>query len=850
MHATSGRQVPTTGASIMNIASTIRYAIRRLARAPGFAAAALLSITLGIGATTAVFTVVNAVLLRPLPYPRADQLVDLSHTLTISGVSRVDQSDATFLYYRREARSFSDVGIYRVTGVNVGRLTGVDRPDSRAERVSAGVVSASTVSVLGATPLAGRTFRDADNEPGAAPVVLISQRLWERRFGGDPSAVGRPVDVDGVPHEIVGIMPAAFDLPASHADVWLPVTVDPAHTASAAFDYRGVGRLRDGVSTRAAAAELQRLLPRVPEAFPGRLTTAAIAQIRMRAVVEPLRDVVVGDVGRVLWVVLGAVACVLLVACANVMNLFLVRAEGRQHELAVRRALGASRGSLAWEHIAEGVVLAGVGGVLALGLAFAGVRALRSLDGQIQIPRLAEVQVDLTVLAAALAVTCLTTVLVAAMPALRAASTAASAALGEMGRAVTAARGRQRARHALVAVQIALALVLLAGAGLMGRSFERLRAVPPGIDAAHAFAFRVALPRAGYGEPGNAARFVVRALDEIASVPGVRAAGVVSKLPLVADARQDTAVFVEDRPLAPGTMPDLHQVAFTTPGYFRAMGVPLLEGRAFDALDPARAPREVVVSRSIAARYWPTDRAIGKRVRLAPFGDWFTVVGVAGDVRGSGLDQPPDEIVYIPLVVALGGRPGNTGASTSETLWTPRDLAFVVRTDGDDALVGRRVQDTVRGIDPGVPAYAARPMREVVAQAAIRTTLTLVLLAVASGVALALGAVGIFGVVSYVVSLRTREIAVRLALGAQPSHVRRLVSAQAAVVVGVGIAGGLAGALGLTRVLAALLFGVTPIDPPTLAGAAVMLAVVAGVAAWVPAHRASRLDPAQALRSE
>ena len=446
--------------------------------------------------------------------------------------------------------------------------------------------------------------------------------------------------------------------------------------------------------------------------------------------------------------------------------------------------------------------------------------------------------------------TCLTTVFVGALPALRAASTAASAALGEMGRALTASRGRQRVRHALVAVQIALALVLLAGAGLMARSFARLRAVPPGIDAAHAFAFRVALPKVGYGDPGSAARFVVRALGDIANVPGVEAAGVVSKLPLVADARQDTALFVEDRPLAPGTMPNLHQVAFASPGYFRAMGVTLLEGRTFDALDPARAPREVVVSRSIATRYWPNDRALDKRVRMAPLGDWYTVVGVAGDVRGSGLDQPPDEIVYVPLVVALGGGRRAAGAQVPDTFWTPRDLAFVVRTAGDADRVGRRVQDAVRAIDPQVPAYAARPMAEVVAQAAIRTTLTLVLLAIASGVALALGAIGIFGVVSYVVSLRTREIAVRLALGAQPSHVRRLVSGQAAVVVAIGIAVGLASALALTRVLAALLFGVTPIDPPTLAGATAVLAVVAGVAAWLPAQRASRLDPARALRAD
>ena len=824
----------------------MRFALRRLIRTPGFTAAALLTLTLGIGATAAVFTVVNAVLLRPLPYPGAEQLVDLSHTLTVSGISRVDQSDATFLYYARANRVFSDLGAYRVTGVNVGRVVG-SSTDDRAERVSAGLVSASIFATLRVTPLIGRTFRDDENLPGAPRTVIIGQHLWERKFGSDRALIGKQLVIDGVAREVVGVMPAGFDLPAENTALWLPVAIDPTNTASAAFDYRGVGRLLPGVSVAAATADLQRLLPHVPEAYPGRLTVQSIEQIEMQAVVRPLRDVVVGDIGRVLWVVLGAVACVLLVACANVMNLFLVRAEGRQHGLAVRRALGADRRALAAEHIVEAAILAVVGGVLAVGVAVAGVGVLKSLQGTVAIPRLAELEVDGVVLATVAGVTLCAMLLVSLIPAFRGATVAATAALGATGRALTAGRSRHSARNALVIAQLAIALVLLAGAGLMARSFARLRAVPSGISADHAFTFRVALPRSVYDDSGAAARFIVRALDEITSVPGVDAAGAVTKLPLTTEARQDSALFVEDHPLAAGTMPNLHQMVFASPDYFRALGIPILDGRTFDAIDPARAPRDLIVSRSVAARYWPRDRAVGKRVRMSPFGEWYTIVGVAGDVRGTALEQPPDEIVYIPMVVTLGRRPVRMEV---ERQWTPRNLAFVVRARAGQSALGVNLADAIRRIDPEVPAYGVRPMAAIVSQAAARTSLTLLLLAVASGVALTLGAIGIYGVVAYVVSLRTREIAVRLALGAQPADVRRLIARQAGRVIAVGIGVGLVGALSLTRVLRALLFDISPIDPPSMLAAATLLAVVAAVAMWVPAYRASALDPAQALRAD
>jgi predicted permease len=830
------------------LSSSVRQAIRRLRRAPAFSVAAALTLALGIGATTAVFSVVDGVLLRPLPFDRPDQLVDLAHTLAVSGVTRVDQSDATYLYYRRASGAFTGVAAWQPTAVSVRAASGPGAgAGAQSERVTAARVSASAFAVLRAAPLEGRAFGEGDDRPGAPPVVLIGQRLWERKYGGDLAIVGRRVEVDGVTHEVVGIMPASFRFPTGRTDLWLPSGIDPANTESATFDYRAVGRLRDGVSPAAAEAELTRLLPRLPELFPGRLTTAAIEATKMRAVVRPLRDVVVGDIGRVLWVVLGAVGFVLLIACANVANLFLVRAEGRQHELAVRRALGAGRGAVAAEFLAEAVILAALGGAIGLALAAAGVGILRSLEAGIDIPRIDQVGVDGVVLAVALGVTALAALVVGGLPALRSGELPLSAALGDTTRSATPGRTRQRARQLLVATQVALALVLLTGAGLMARSFARLRAVQPGFAPEQALSFRVSLPEARYGGAGEAARLYVRALDELSAIPGVEAVGTVSKLPLDPESRRDTALFVEERPLPAGVFPNIHQVAYTSPDYFRALGIPLVEGRTFERPDPTKAPLEVIVSRALAARYWSAgERAVGKRVRTSPVGAWHTIVGVAGDVRGVALEEPPDETIYLPLVAAPGpARAGGAG----EARWSPLDMAFVVRAPGAPRLA-TRVEASLRALDPAVPVYRVRPMTEVVAQASARTSFTLLLLGIASAVALALGAVGIYGVIAYAVSLRTREIAVRLALGAEPARVRRMVSRQAVVVAVAGIVVGLAGALLMTRFMATLLFGVSPTDPAALGGAAALLLAVALAASWLPARRAAGVDPAQALRAE
>jgi putative ABC transport system permease protein len=834
-----------TAAWLEAVPGQLRLALRRLVRAPVFTGTATLTLLLGVGGTVAVFSLVDGVLIRPLPYAASGRLVDLSHTIVLQGLSRVDQSDATYLYYRRANHVFASVGAYRTVDVNLS--DGRAGEPSRAQRVEASRASASVFAMLGIAPLRGRVFREGEDLPGTPPVVIVGERLWRTRYASDPGLPGRSVLIDGVLHEVVGVMPARFGFPDDGAALWLPVRIDPARTQSANFDLRGIARLKPGVSPDGAAADLQALLPHVPEAFPGRLTAGAITITRMRPVVRPLRDVMVGGMSRLLWVIFAAGAFLLLVACANVANLFLVRADERQHDLAVRRALGAGRGVIVAEFLAEGLLVSAAGGLLGLAASEGALGALRSTEAGAGIPRLAGIGLDGTVVAVTVGIILLAALATSLVPALRASRARAPAILLRSGRASTAGRGRQRARRTFVVVQLALGLVLVTGAGLMARTFRSLRSVPPGFVPAGALAFRVALPAEEYPGASDVAELVTQALGTVAAVPGVRAAGVVTKLPLDDEAREDTAIFVEDRPLAMGGMPDIDHVAWATPGAFAGLGIPFLQGRPFAGPDPARAPLEAVITRAVARRYWGDGIAVGKRIRFSQDGPWFTIVGVTGDVRDTRLDQPPAETVYLPLVTAPGPAAANGGAGDAR--WAPRELAFVVRTSGR-ADVMAQVERALHDVAPALPLYGARTMTDVVARSTARTSFTLELLEIAAALALLIGAVGLYGVVSYMVRLRARELAVRLSLGAEPRALQRLVLKQAAAVAAVGIALGLAAALVGTRFLAALLFGVAPDDPATLLGAAAVMAGVTAAASWWPARRAALTDPATVLRSD
>lgn len=826
----------------------MRAIVRSLLRSPTFTLAAVLTLSLGIGATTAIFSLVNSVLINPLRWADSRELVDISHTLEISGVARVDQSDAGHFFYRSENHSFTDVGAWRASAVNLGALDGQLAGDNQfAERVEAAYVTASVPRILGVAPLRGRSFSEGEDHPSASPVVLVSEQMWRRRFGADPSIVGRFLAVDGTSRQIVGVMPSAFAFPTDGTHLWLPAGLDSTRTESATFGWRGLARLRPGVTVETATEDLTALLKRLPEAYPGRLTVAAIDATKMRAEARRLKDVIVGDIGKTLWVILGAVALVLLIACANVANLFLVRAEARHQELAVRRALGASRSRLMGSTVSEGLLLSTLGGIFGTILAYTGLRLLQRLDSAIPLPRISEVGVDATALLAAAAITLLAALLVTLVPALRSSAAPVALSLHESSRAATAGKVRHRARNVLVISQVALALVLLAGAGLMARSFATLRAVDPGLDAERVQTFRIALSEGEFPRAQDAANSLTRIVDAVGAVPGVEATGLVSKLPFDPEARRDTAVFPEGKAFEPGEMPNLHQVAYASADYFDAAGIPLLEGRSFHPHDPSIVPLEVVLSRSVAERYWPGGQAVGRRIRLAPRGPLLSVVGVAGDIRGSGLDQPLDETVYLPLVTAPGDAvEGGAGPAR----YTPRELAVVVRATGSPTPLLAPLTEALRSAAPTVPLYRPREMSLVVAQSAARTSFTFTLLSIASLVALLLGAVGIYGVVSYMVSLRRREIAVRLALGAAPRRVRRMVSMQALAVAVIGVVVGLGGALALTRFLSSLLYEVDPGDPVALTLAALSLVLVALVASWIPARRAARIEPAEALRSE
>ncbi|MEP6496022.1 MAG: ABC transporter permease [bacterium] len=814
----------------------IRHAARRLRRVPTFMATTLLVLGLGIGATTAVFSIVNGVLLRPLPYPNADRLVDVSHSIVVPGITHVDQSDASFLLYQRHNTVFEAIGASRDASVNLGEIVGAA---ASAARVTATGVSASLFKVLRVPPLLGRTFVDGEDRKEAPRLVILSEGLWHRRFGSDPSIIGKRVVVDGEAHEIVGVMPKRFQYPTSETELWYPYLFDPAHSNAASFNHKGVALLKPGVTREAAVAELERVLPRLLDEFPTDIPREMFAQVHLHPLVVPLRDVVVGDVGRLLWILLGTVALVLLIACANVANLFLVRGESRQRELAIRSALGAGLSTVLAQYLSEAFLLAVGGGVFGVGLAALGVRLVRSMPRGLDLPRLAEVSIDGWVLLFALGLTLLTAFAVSLIPLLRARKIPISSVLKESGRSATTGGQRQRARSALVVAQVALALVLVASSGLMARSFSRLRNVKPGFDSDGLLTVRVALPASKYTTNAKIVQFYNELVEQARAIPGVSNAAITTWLPLT-DNSSNSVTQIEDHPLPPNGIPRVHDILQVSGSYFATMHIPVVMGRTFGPQDPARTTNEAIVSRAFAERYWKDGTAIGKRLRVGISGPWSTIVGVVDNVHLVALDQPAEDGVYVPTL-----------SPQADSVSVPDgSVALVVRTNGDaSALIGP-VRRLVQSLDPTLPVFDEHMMTSIVRTASARTQFTMLLLAVASGLALVLGAVGIYGVMAYGVSLRRREIGVRMALGARPADVRQMISRQGVMLAGVGVVIGLAAALGLTRFLRGLLYDVSPTDPLTLGGTCVVLLVVALVASWIPAKRAAGMDAAVALRSD
>ncbi|MDB4874901.1 MAG: permease [Gemmatimonadetes bacterium] len=814
----------------------LRHAWRRLRRAPLFSLTTLLVLALGIGATTALFSIVNGVLLRPLPYADPERLVSLAHSIVVPGINQVDQSDATFLLYQRHNTVFDGIGSYRDDEVNLASGTG---NGADAERVSAVGVSASLLPTLGVTPLAGRTFAPGEDRTNVPGVVLLSQGLWEKKFGGDLHVVGSRVLIDGRPNQIIGIMPARFQFPRASAELWYPTHFDPEHSAPGSFNYQVVARLKPGVSRDAAAADLNRILPRMLDEFPSDIPPAMFEKVHLRSLIRPLRDVVIGDVGPLLWILFGTGGLVLLIACANVANLFLVRGEARHRELAVRTALGASRGTILAQYLSEALLLAALGGAIGLAIAAMAVRALGTLPEGISLPRLGEVAVDARVIAFAVAATLLAAFAVSLIPMLRARKIPLSTVLKDSGRAATSGVAKQHSRNVLVVVQVALALVLVAGSGLMLRSFARLRAVTPGFDADRVLTMRISLPDAKYPNAVARMQYFNALADAVRAIPGVDAAGFTTWLPL-GDGHDNGALGVEDHMPLKNTVPAVHDQVWVSAEYFKAMGIPMLSGRSFGAQDAARPSLEAIVSRAFANRYWKDGNPLGKRIRPGIDGPWFTIVGVVGDVHIESLERPADDAAYFAQVTPAH----DSGVSVDG------GVSLVVRTQGDPSRLTAAVREAVHRLDSTLPTFHEQPMSRVLTDASARTRFTMVLLGVAGVVALTLGAVGIYGVMAYGVSLRQREIGVRMALGARPADVSRMISRQGLGLAAVGVGIGLLAALGLTRFMGRLLYNVSSTDPIALGGTCVLLLAVALVASWLPARRAAAVDPSVALRSD
>lgn len=818
---------------------SLRTAFRKLVRAPLFTSAALLTLALGIGANTALFSVVNGVLLKPLPYPESDRLLGMWHEAPGLGFDVLNQSPATYLTYRADSRHLEDMALWASRGPTV---SGPDRP----EEVPALMVTDGFLGILRIRPVLGRDFTAADDAPGAPATVILGHGYWQRAFAGDPGVIGRTLTVSGTQREIIGVLPEGFRFMERNPSILFPAGFDPAEVFMGNFSFQGIARLRDGSGIEEVSAEVERLARVAVDRYPGPLSHSMMDQARFGPRVRPLVEDLVGDVRPLLWVLLGTVGMVLLIACANVANLFLVRAEGRVQEIAVRTALGADRRDVATIFLAESTLLGLSGGLLGVGLAWGGLKMLVAMAPG-QLPRLDEIGLDPAVLAFTLVISLLAGLGFGLFPLLRYGRPDLAPALKEGGRGGTQGRERQRLRSGLVVGQVAMALVLLVGSGLMIRSFQALRNVSPGVvEPERVLTFRTVVPSAEVPDGREAAAILQQILHQLRDTPGVEAAGASAYLPFSGNDSNDP-LFIESRPTEPGQIPPVRRFMWAMPGYFEAMGIPLLAGRDL-GWDDLEVPNAVaLVSASLARESWGDPAAaLGQRVATLNLETealiWFEVVGVVEDVPADGLDSPMPPTVYWPTVQ------GDVYGRGPEI---QRGMSFVVRA-APGALDGLlpRVQQAVWEVAPSLPVAGTGNLGEMVDRSLARTSFALVMLGVAAGVALLLGAVGLYGVVSYTVSRRTREIGIRMAMGAPRGAVSRMVVGEGLLLAGGGVVLGVAGALLLGRLMGSLLFGVRALDPATyLAVSATLVAVAAG-ASWIPARRAAGVDPATTLRGE
>jgi len=815
------------------------YGFRALLHTPGFTAIALLTLAIGIGANTAIFSVVNSVLIRPLRYPESGRLVAVWQVAPSvpNFTGNLNCAPTMYFTYREQNRTFEKFGLWSTGGASV---TGAGDP----EQLHAVFVTYGVLDALGVQPAVGRSFTEADDTPGTEETVILSDWYWQKRFGGDASVVGSMLQVDSRPRRVIGVMPQDFQFPGNLPELFMPERLERSKLFLGNFSYTGLARLKPGVTLEQANADLARMIPIWVDSwpFPPGFNRAFYANARIAPRIRALKEDVVGDIGQVLWVLMGTIGLVLLIACANVANLLLVRADGRQHELAIRAALGAGWARIARQLLIESLALGVLGGALGLGLAYASLRVFVA-SGPDTLPRMSEIGIAPLALVFALVVSLASGLLFGVIPVLKYARPRIAAALGGGGRTLSQSRERHRARHTLVVVQVALALVLLVGSGLMIRTFQAMRNIAPGFTNPGSIQLlHVSIPEGQVKEPDRVMRMLQEMAGKLAAIPGVEAVSSGSAAPLEGF-NSSNVVYAQDKVYTSGEIAPIRSFRFVSPGYLKVLGTPLIAGRDYTWTDLYDKRDVVMISENMAREMWGDPAAaLGKRIREGVSEPWREVVGVAGDVHADGVDREAPKIVYWPAL--MNNFRGNQVQVTHGGV-------FLVRTRraGTESFL-KEAREAIWSVNANLPVFNVQTVEDLNRQSMARTSFTLVMLAIAGGMALLLGIVGIYGVISYAVTQRRREIGIRMALGARPGELQRMIVRHGLILAGVGVAIGAGAAVGLSRLMKSLLFNVSPLDPVTYAAVAVVLVTSAALASYLPARRAAAVDPLDALRAE
>jgi predicted permease len=816
----------------------LKQVFRRLANAPLFTAITLITLAAGVGGNTVVFSVLEGVLLKPLPYPNAKELIGVWHSAPGINITDLNMAPSNYFIYREQNQTFQDIAIYQGDAVSI---TGMAEP----ERLEALDVTDGMIPLLGIPPMLGRSFTRQDDSPGGPDTVMLTYGFWKKKFGASPTVIGQSITLDGKSREIIGVLPQRFHfLDRNDPAVLLPFKFDRNKTTLGNFSHEGIARLKPGVTMEQASADIARMLPIVARTFPAPpgFSAKIFEDARIAPNLRPLKIDVIGDISSTLWVLMGSIGLVLLIACANVANLLLVRVEGRRQELAVRSALGASPYRIAGELLLESVILGFLGSAIGLGLAYTALRVLVAIapDG---LPRINEIGIDGPVLLFTFAISILASVLFGAIPIFKYAGIHISTGIREGGRANSGSREQHRARSILVVVQVALALVLLICSGLMIRTFRALTRVNPGFSQpGQVQTFRIGIPDNQVKDDESVVRMYEEMRSKISAISGVSAVTISTAFPMDGSGNNDL-VFAQDRAYSEGQIPPIRRFANVIPGFFATEGTPLVAGRDFTWTDIYQKLPVAIISEDFAREYWDSaTNAIGKRIRVATTDDWREIIGVAANVHADGVNKTPPSMVYWPIMrVRFEGQAHDVATYVGFGIRSPRA--------GSEAFL-KEVREAVWSVNPNLPLSRVNTLGYYYTRSMARTSFTLIMLGVAGSMALLLGVIGIYGVIACSVSQRVREIGIRMALGAQQQSVTGIFIRHGLILTGIGAAFGLVAAAIVMRLMSSLLFHVNPVDPLTYAAVTLGLVATAFVASYLPSRRAAMVDPVEALRAE